>query len=66
MRTDTARVSYTIPQAAEATGLSDRTIRRAIASGDLIAHFPTRKAVIRGADLDAWIEASPTSPDGAR
>ncbi len=47
-------------QAAEMVGLSNKTICRAIARGDLVEHFPTAKGVILLDDLRAWIDASPT------
>lgn len=53
-------VSYDLARAAAAVGLSERTLRDAIATGDLIAHYLGRKPLIRRADLDAWIESLPT------
>lgn len=57
-------VSYNITTAAQATGMSDATLRAAIARGDLIAHYPTVRPLILAEDLRAWIAAAPT--DGAR
>jgi hypothetical protein len=55
-----ARIAYSIPEAAEATGVSESSIRRAIASGDLIASYPTSKPVIAYDVLVAWIANAPT------
>lgn len=56
----TAPVSYTVQGAAEASGLSADVIRRAVKSGDLVAHYPTSRPVILRDELEAWIKASPT------
>jgi hypothetical protein len=56
-------VSLDLEAAAKACGFSVKTLRGAIASGELIAHRRSLKAtskfVIRVADLDAWIESLP-------
>lgn len=54
-------IAYSVPAAAEAVNVSARTISRAIADGDLIAHNVrgTLPRILR-ADLIAWIEAAPT------
>lgn len=57
---DKDKVAYTIYEAADACGVSDKTIRRAIDSGDLIAYYPTSRAVILKEDLQDWIKAAPT------
>jgi len=57
-------VSYTLAGAVEATGISEDTIRAAIADGSLIANYVGAKAtkpVLRAVELDAWIESLPTS-----
>ncbi|QCB93336.1 helix-turn-helix domain-containing protein [Cellulomonas shaoxiangyii] len=59
-----AQVSYDLRGAAEATGLGETTIREAIETGDLIAHYAGRrnsKPVIRAVDLDEWVASLPTS-----
>lgn len=55
-----ARIAYTLAGAAEATGLSERSIADAIRRGDLVAHYPTKRPQILAEDLRAWIEAAPT------
>lgn len=58
---DVPRVALSINEAAEAVGYSDKVIRSAIASGELVARYGTgTKPVIRLADLDAWLLALPT------
>lgn len=57
----TDKVAYTFEEAAEAVGMSARTIRRAVADGELTPHFVRGSMPrIRRADLDAWIAAAPT------
>lgn len=58
--TDT-KLAYTCAEAAEAVGMSAKTIQRAIAEGELIPHY--RKGVsprILRADLEAWVASWPT------
>jgi hypothetical protein len=55
-----AAVSFDLPGAVAACGLSDKTIRKAIADGDLVAHYYGTKPVIVAADLAEWIESLPT------
>ena len=60
-RTEVPRVALSINEAAEAVGYSDKVIRQAIATGDLVARYGTgSKPVIRLVDLDAWLLALPT------
>lgn len=55
------RVAYTPAEAAEASGVSIDTIRRAYRNGDLVCHYrsPQRPIILRD-DLVAWIAAAPT------
>ena len=55
----TRLVSVDMPGAAAATGLSESTIRNAIADGSLTAHYKGKKPVVRIPDLDDWIESLP-------
>lgn len=55
-----AAVSYNYDGAAAATGYSSDVIRRAVRSGELVAHYPTSRPVILAADLLAWVTRSPT------
>ncbi len=49
------KLSYTVSEAAAATGLSEKTIRRAIDSGDLPSYRPTYRPTILVADLMTWL-----------
>ncbi|GEM_PF-3220783 len=63
------RVSYTLSEAALATGISESTIRQAVYDGELIAHYVGEKAskpVFRAVELDAWIASLPTERGGRR
>ncbi len=60
------KFAYSIAEAAEATGVSDRTIRRAIEAGDLAVRYPTSRAVIPVDELRAWIESKPSQRPGHR
>jgi len=66
-----AKLSYTIPEAADATGLSEITIRRAIRAGDLRANRPKvegreiAKEVILTAELERWLGAEPSASEVA-
>ena len=59
-------ISTDITGAATATGLSPASIRAAIASGDLTAHYHGSKPLIRAEDLDEWVEDKPTSRPSER
>lgn len=51
-----------VQQAAELANLSDKTIRRAIAAGDLEAFRVGRAIRLRTPDVQAWVEADPVRP----
>lgn len=57
-----APLAYTIPDAAAASGVSDKTLRRAIAKGDLPVRYPTARPVVLADDLHAWLANTPTEP----
>lgn len=53
------RRAYTVPETAKALGVSEKTIRRAIASRGLPAvHVGPRRVVIPVAALEKWLEES--------
>ena len=62
--TTKTKITYTVAEAAEATGVSVRTIDRAINSGDLAATRPTvngrplAKSLIAAAELQRWATSS--------
>lgn len=55
-----ANVSFDLPGAVVATGLSKTTIQNAVTAGELVAHYVGRKPVFRAVDLDEWIASLPT------
>lgn len=55
-----AAVSYSVVGAAEASGVSERTIRGAIKAGELTTHWLGSKPLIRAVDLDEWVQSLPT------
>lgn len=54
-----AQISYTFEQAAEMCGYSVRTLKQAVADGNLAARYANTKGVIRHEDLDSWIDSLP-------
>ena len=54
------RLSYSLPEAAAAIGVSVQTIRRAIDKGDIVTRYPTRKPVIPVTELQSWLDRLPT------
>lgn len=49
-------VAYTIPQAAAACGLTESSIRQAIARGEIVAKKRGGRWLIRRDDLLRWLE----------
>jgi excisionase family DNA binding protein len=56
------KIAYSYAEAAEAVGLSERTIRRAVADGELVSHIRKGQSTPRVLhdDLVAWVESWPT------
>jgi excisionase family DNA binding protein len=54
-----AKISYSVTEAALAVGLSERVIRDAIKDSHLSARFFNTKALIRHEDLATWIDSLP-------
>lgn len=56
-----SKIAYSVKEAAEAVGLSQDTIKRAINAGDLVAHAPRiegrqiARQVIRVDELERWL-----------
>lgn len=55
-----SKVAYSIEEAAEATGYSTDTIRRALRNSDMTARYANSKPVILATELTEWLEALPT------
>lgn len=60
MSIDIQPVAVTVQQAAQMTGMSTDVIRRAVNTGNLVAHYPTARPVILVDELRNWISSSPT------
>ena len=56
------KISYSIEEAAAATGYSTDTIRRAIRNSDLTARYANSKPVVLATELTEWLESQPTEP----
>ena len=58
----TNKYALTIKNAAEYADVSRDVISAAIKTGDLIAHYPTSRPVIKVSELEKWIDNTPTEP----
>lgn len=56
----------TVPQAAERTGMGQRTLRRAIAEGKLVAYRYGRIIRLRPEDVDALLVPTNTWAEGVK
>lgn len=56
-----APVSFDLPRAAAACGLSVRELQHAIRDGDLVAHYRGTKPLIEFEELKAFVRALPTA-----
>lgn len=54
------KLSFSIEEAAEATGYSTDTIRRAIRNNDLSVKYANSKPVVLASELEAWLTALPS------
>lgn len=54
-----SQIAYTFEQAAEQTGYSVRTLKQAVADGNLAARYANSKGVLRHADLETWLDSLP-------
>jgi excisionase family DNA binding protein len=57
----TSRIAFRVTEAAQATGLGERTIWRAIATGDLPAVKHGRATLILATTLEAWLRGQEMS-----
>ncbi|GLK17192.1 hypothetical protein GCM10017602_16740 [Herbiconiux flava] len=62
LRSDNAKIAYSIPEAADAAGLSTTSIRNAIARNDLVPSFYGPKPLLPRAELERWLVAMPSEP----
>lgn len=56
------KLAYSIDEAAEASGYSSDTIRRAIRNSDLAVKYANTKPVVLASELEAWLTALPSEP----
>lgn len=54
------KIAFSIEEAAEASGYSTDTIRRAIRNSDLTARYANTKPVIMASELESWLSSLPT------
>jgi excisionase family DNA binding protein len=59
---ETERVAYRPAEAAEAIGLSERYVRKAIATGELPSSRRGRAVLVLAEDLVGWIRAGRAEP----
>ena len=52
-------LAYTIPEAADASGVGETVLRDAIERGDIPRRYPSTRPVVLASDLLAWLEALP-------
>lgn len=57
-----AKLAYNIQEAADATGYSTDTIRRAIRNNDLTVRYANSKPIILTEELLGWLRSLPTEP----
>ena len=56
---DQAGGYLTVPEVADLARCEHKAVRRAIATGQLVAFQPAQKLLVREADARAWIESRP-------
>lgn len=56
------KLSFSIEEAATATGYSTDSIRKAIRNNDLGVKYANSKPVILASELEAWLNALPSEP----
>jgi hypothetical protein len=54
-----AKLAYTLLEASEQTGYSERVIRQHVYDGKLVAKYANSKPVIRHEDLADWLDQLP-------
>jgi len=54
------KLAFSIEEAAEATGYSTDTIRKAIRNNDLSVKYANTKPVVLASELESWLNALPS------
>lgn len=55
-------IAYTIPDAAEACGVSETVLKEAINRGDIARRYPNSKPIIAVDELREWVNSLPLEP----
>ena len=61
----TSPISYRIPEAAAAVGVSEWTLNEALKRGDITRRYPDSRPLIGHDDLVAWFESLPVDKPGS-
>lgn len=56
------KLSFSIEEAAAATGYSTDSIRKAIRNNDLAVKYANSKPVVLASELESWLNALPSEP----
>jgi hypothetical protein len=54
------KLAYSYAEAAEATGISQKELQRAVAENRLVASYPNSRPVFLSKELDRFLESLPT------
>lgn len=57
-----AKIAYNFEEAAEMVGYSVRTLKQAVADGNLLARYANTKGIIRHEDLHEWVNGLSAEP----
>jgi hypothetical protein len=57
------KIAFSIEEAAEASGYSSDTIRKALRNSDLTARYANSKPVILATELTDWLQSLPSEPN---
>lgn len=60
MKATSAKLAYSLPEAAAATGYGETTIKVAIRRGELVVRYANSKPVIPAGELADWLNSLPT------
>jgi predicted site-specific integrase-resolvase len=58
------KLAYNFEEAAEASGVSSRTLYRFVERGELAVKYINTKPVILASELEAWLESLPSEAPG--
>ena len=55
-------IAYTIPDAAQACGVSETVLKDAINAGEITRRYPNSKPIIEVDELREWVKSLPLKP----